>query len=619
MAILEHGAIEAASLASSTADTTADWISAVCSLLGAIVALLTLITVCFASDQILTRHRLGLSKQCLGTWKSVVVLPSALRMQTRIMTPTISVSLLVAKRWQPKISSSAGFGRESKGTNGDLEASGTVLVQASWVNFLEGLGMSPENGKDFYRMRYESESVNGIVPVRWKGRDLAAICSILGFQSIESKPNNRKLMELPTQWSGPLGWLQFRHGSGGCIVEYRRRSVTKDQLPREFHSYYQDLGVESRPFKFKSRLWQSITGMCLSDNEVISFSDTSGWAEKMGDCGGNTEQSANTDYGARTECVGELAGEIKREMFDRKANRPQGLRAKDFEDGMSQVSPQHTCSISGLLRNPGSDMRAMEGNSKKTVVLCPSPGHLSVAIEGELVDSRGLGNDGTHEYSYIYTDEDGVGKVYKHKLGCLRMDTDLLALMKKAVLQIEPDGFYFSPSGLLNFQVSQIWSHASSISERLLDQKCIFSRTRNTSYAMLTIGDLLLISKASVSLRGLIGHNGMDLVWAILASPELFSHLDDCIACTQMQDLLDSTLTCESGRFDFTQMKYSDQEARQAPGEIEVELVGDSAFEGIQIVAAFVDVFLNFFWIDRGWITDIALYDITMPQSVTMC
>ncbi|CUS15570.1 unnamed protein product, partial [Tuber aestivum] len=487
--------------------TTADWISAICSLIAVVLTLITLITVWFASDQILTRHRLGLSKQCLGPWKSIVVLPSALRMQTRIMTPTLSVPLLVANNWQPKFSSPVAFDSESKGPNSDPEGGGMVLVQASWVSFLEGLGMSPENGKGFYKMRYESESVNGIVPVRWKGRDLAAICSILGFQSTKSKPNSKKLMELPTQWSGPLGWLQFRPGPGGCIVEYRRRSMTKDQLPTESHDYYRALDVEIRPFKFKSRLWQSIDGMNLSDNEVISLSDTSECAEKMRDRGRNKEQSVDAICDEGLECGGELAGGgVGRGTLGRGVDGPRGLPDENFEDGMPQVSPQPTFGISDHLRNPSSDVKAMEDNSNKVVILRPSRGHRSSAIEGELVYSRGLGKYRTHEYSYTYTDGEGVAEIYKHKIGCLRMDTHLLALMKKAVLQIEPDGFHFSPSKLLNFQVTQIWSHASSISERQRLHKAInlvnhLQRIKSTSRAMFTMADLGLISKASVSLR----------------------------------------------------------------------------------------------------------------------
>ncbi|PUU83763.1 hypothetical protein B9Z19DRAFT_1104911 [Tuber borchii] len=631
--------------------TMTDWISAICSLVAAVVALITLLTVYQASIQILNRrqlYHLGLSKNSLGPWRSVVASSSILRMQTQIMTPTLSVPLLVSKRWEPKISYPVGFELGLKGTEADLEAGGVALARASWVNFLEGLGVSPEDDGDFYEMRYESELVNGIVPMRWEGRDLAAICSILGFQSIGSKPNAGKLMELPTQWCGPLGWLQFRASSEGCIVEYRRRSVIKNQLSQELHDYYKGLDVGSRPFKLKSRLWQSISGMCFSDQKVISLSDASEWAEKMRNREENAERPFDEACEVFIECEEKLTDDrVMGILFGKKANRPEGLQPEAFKNGMSQLSPQHTRGISDLLN---SEVKGIEDNSKKMVVLYPSRGHLAVSTEGELVHSRGLEKDDLYEYSYIYRDEDEVG-VYEHKLGRLCMDMELLKHMKEAILEIGPDGFYFSPSKLLNFQVAQIWSHACSVSERCLDQKCIlpidslelsageeakkhasgeelyyaiklinnFQLIKSTSRAMFTTADMVLISRASVSLRRLIGSGGKDLIWAILASPELFDRLLYHITNTTMKDLLDFSLTCKSGRFDLKLVKCSEPEAGQAADGIKVELVEDGTFEGIQVVAALMDVFLNLFWIDRSWVTDVALYDTTMPQSVTMC
>ncbi|KAG0137946.1 hypothetical protein HOY82DRAFT_319777 [Tuber indicum] len=647
MAIFERMAIATASLAPHVTGTSAEWISAICSLIAVALALFTLITVCLASDQILIRHRLGLSKESLGPWMPTVVSPSAFRMQMRVLTPTLSVRLLVAKNWQPVISIPLGFELPPKSAKTDLEASRMVLAQASWVKFLEGLGISPGDDRGFYQMRYESESVNGIVPMRWKGPDLAAICSILGFQPIKSKPNTRKLMDLPTQWSGPLGWLQFRTSSDGCIVEYRRRSVTVDQIPLDLHNYYRNLDVESPPFKLKSRLWQSIGGMCCSDNEVIYLSDT---LEKMRDRGGNVEELVDAMCDERNECPEVYSGgEVVGRMFSKKANRHRGPRG----NRIPQLSPQLTRGISDLLRSPCSDVKGMKGSSRKMVVLRPSPGHLSTALAGELVHNRGLEKDRPYEYTCTHTDKNEVDKHCEHKLGRLCMDTNSLALMKKAVLRIEPDGFYFSPSRLLNLQLAQIWSCAFSISETRPNQQYIFpigqldlwvdegrhgwpsddaperqlynaiklinyfQSIKSTSHPTFTAADMILISRASASLRKLIGPQGMDLVWAILASPKLFGHLADRITHTTMQDLLYSRLICKSGRFNFSQMKRS--EVKLAADEIKVELVEDGTFRGIQVVAAFMDVFLNFFWIDSGWATDVALYDTTMPQSVTMC
>jgi len=78
----------------------------------------------------------------------------------------------------------------------DLEAS--VQAAVSWVNLLQALGLGPKDSQ-YYQLQTEPELVNGMVPMRWKGRDLAALCSILGFQSFENKPCCKSPMPLPMQ------------------------------------------------------------------------------------------------------------------------------------------------------------------------------------------------------------------------------------------------------------------------------------------------------------------------------------------------------------------------------------------------------------------------------------
>lgn len=45
----------------------------------------------------------------------------------------------------------------------------------------------------------------------------------------------------------------------------------------------------------------------------------------------------------------------------------------------------------------------------------------------------------------------------------------------------------------------------------------------------------------------------------------------------------------------------------------------DDNFSSKQVLAAFVHVFLTYFWIEKKWISDVKAYDATIPQSVTMC
>lgn len=148
----------------------ADWISAISSLVAAVVAILTLLGLYLASIRIFTRRlvqRLDRSKKSLGSWQPTVVWPSALRMQRRIETSTLSVPRFISKNWKPTISLPAMFKLGRKDTDWDVEAQRTVPAQAHWVNFLECLGVSSEDGGVFYEMRYESELVNGIVPIHF--------------------------------------------------------------------------------------------------------------------------------------------------------------------------------------------------------------------------------------------------------------------------------------------------------------------------------------------------------------------------------------------------------------------------------------------------------------------
>lgn len=631
-----------------------DWISAVCSLVAAIVAVVTLLTVYLAAMQILSRrqvYRLGVSTKSLGPWKSKVVTPSLLRMQTQISTPTISLPNLVKKNWQPNVTFPTGL--SPKTAVPDPEC-GPVLAEASWVNFLEGLGLEPIKSAALYEMQSESEMVNGIVPMRWKGRDLVGICSILGFQVPENKPDLKRPMPLPTQWSGPLGWLQFRTSSDGCIVEYRRRAVLKNQLPADIHGYYQSLKISHRPLCLVSRLWQSISGLHLPDkNKVLYIGGTNPWGKNTRDREDDVQRSTDEicDEVMKFDPTEE---EIRRMLFGKKSKRPDAA-----QKGLSQMSQSPSASLPGLpefLRGlGGGDFLKSSGTGKsgKMEVLNPCPGLLSVIVQGELADSRGLDFYNCHEYYTQYTDPEEVNKTtHPYKLGHLCMDLVLLELMKEAVLNLKPDGFYFSPTVNLYHNVSGIWSHVEdqtykfkhifqpvelenwrsdpswannveSPNSQLYYAMVLcneFQRIKTTSRAMFTIDDMRMISKASESLRRIVSPQGMDLIWAIIASPELFSDLVQRFGqdSFKVQSVLDSSVKCQNGIVNCTSL--SDAELDPGlDGRYSVPLMGEGDFPGIRILAAFLDVFLTFFWMESKWISDVAMCDTTMPQSVTMC
>jgi len=49
-----------------------------------------------------------------------------------------------------------------------------------------------------------------------------------------------------------------------------------------------------------------------------------------------------------------------------------------------------------------------------------------------------------------------------------------------------------------------------------------------------------------------------------------------------------------------------------------VPLCADGEFSTAQLVAAFVDVCLTFYWLEKKWITDVSMYSAAIPPTVMM-
>lgn len=591
--------------------------------------------------QVLSRreqYRLGMSAKALGPWKKKVVSPSLLKMQTRISTPTITVPKLVSRKFEPNIIFPVGPDTEAASPTPDLEAS---LPEASWVNFLEAIGLQPDNTK-FYDMQSEPDLVNGIVPMRWKGRDLVAISSMLGFQSYEKRPSYKQPMPLPMQWSGPLGWLQFRASSDGCIVEFRRGRELKDQLSTNSHEYYGNLNVKLETPSLEERLWQSIGGLYLDNGELLFLGGADSKEDKKP--GKANERSID-------EIIGEIRGleedptneDIKRIVWGNKKNRPEAVKK-----GSSPMSESQ--SVSDLLSAMSNERNGAGDCEESTVdVMDPCPGLLSVVIEGELMYSRGLDHSTCHEFHRTATDYDEVKKsTHPYHLGNLYMNEDLLKLMKQAVLRLRPDSFYLTSTGMFISDVNDIWKHVRDLSNNsqyefpatkrpkqtqsdnevsntklVLHHAMIlceeFQRIRVTGRAHFTINDMRILSAASASLRVLISpknSSGKDLIWAMIMSPRLFADLARRFGGVEVERVLGLTVESKDGCLDCTKLKDHNPDFN---GKYSVPLLDNGEFTGTQVLAAFLDVFLTFFWIDKCWGSAVALYDSTMPQTVTMC
>ncbi|KAL1614403.1 hypothetical protein SLS56_012106 [Neofusicoccum ribis] len=420
-------------------------------------------------SSLLTEHRayqLGLSPESLGAWRSKVERKSLLGMQSQMYTPTVSLPMLVKEAWKPHIALPVGSDIPDQHPTGDPER---CLAKASWVNFMKALGLSPATEK-LYSMNVQSELINGIIPMRWKGKDLVGICSMLGFQSHEDKPSFKSPMPLPTQWSGPLGWLQFRASADGCICEYRPRRHLENQLPQQVHDSYKDTKKPDQPHSLKSRLWQSINGMSMLDDRLLYL-------------GGTDRRRPGEDLQRSVD--GLL--DSNKSSADSDTSRPQNdhlfdelMMAADLtqEDvigrmagGKKEQPDEFTSRLKQLEKEIDFLPEFLRGIAQKKgtkEVLQPCPGLLSVVIEGELAQSRGLDIGQCQEYHHTYTEHDKVDrKKYPYSLGALCMDDDLLELMKDAIALLKPDGFYFSPTAHLYSDVAEVYSHVDSQSNKL--------------------------------------------------------------------------------------------------------------------------------------------------------
>ncbi|KAI5797850.1 hypothetical protein DFH27DRAFT_514978 [Peziza echinospora] len=531
----------AASAAGGGSNSAVDWTSAISSLVAAIIGVVTLVTVYLAAVQILTQrqiYQLGISPRALGAWRNKVVLSASLfhvRMQTQIQTPKITLPGLVQNGWKPRFTFPLAAdplieepGLLSRITPGsaprpDSESqkttNGTCLAETSWVNFLQALGLGPtatQSSKPLVDMQSQPDLVNGIVPMRWKGKDLVAICSLLGFQSFEDSPSVKTPMPLPMQWSGPLGWIQFRASSDGCIAEFRRRAYTRNSLPVDAKGYF-EIFFQLAKFKHAEKpsqkdilmlsLWRTVHGMYIpADDEHDELETNSGEVvesfkqkeKPVEDQEKSVEAATETPDKEKPIRVVYLGGSNPLDK-DEDANKrsPQkifqhglntdltdddaqtliygkyGMRPDDVRSGLQygqSLAKQKKSALDELLasrlgKRPEEDRDLLN----KAHVLKKCPGLLSVTTEGEYVDSRGLGIEDALELERVLVHPQDVDrKTHRFKLGWFFMDDKILTHMKKGLIHMRPWGFYFAAPSRLASDIKRIYAHVDKVCNILI-------------------------------------------------------------------------------------------------------------------------------------------------------
>ncbi|KAI1207186.1 uncharacterized protein F4807DRAFT_435997 [Annulohypoxylon truncatum] len=646
-----------------SADISAtDWISSVSSVVAALVGIITLFTVYIGAMQLLSQsrmYRLGLSWRSLGPWRSTAAKSTLFGLQRRVFTPNVSLKFLVKQKWKPNLTFPTGFSRSECVERGD-----NVQAKTTWVNFMQALNLSPsDNG--LFEMQDAAELVNGIIPMHWTGHDLVGFSSILGFQSHEDCPSFISPMPLPMQWSGPLGWLQFRSSSNGCIAEFRRRMGLKDQISTNLHKQLhrlRDLPLES--YALDSRLWNSIGGFSLGDKRYLYL----GGADRHA----RPQDSEDDMPMTGTQMYDDLMAhdlpddEIIRKLFGKKEDRPTALRRDVEKRGVGRTQRGHDGDVPDFLHSAVRD--AMESSEKKQI-LRPCPGLLSVTVQGELAYNRGLNIEDCREYDRKYIDAEDIdhGK-YPYNLGDMYMDLELLKLMKEAVLLLRPDGFYFSPAYHLYKDLIQVYQHVEKQSNKLvnifphlsdssttpLDQSqgslfsnstssqgqnygCVYfamelcnelQQTRKGKRACFTVTDMRLMALSTTDLKDIISptkdRDSQDLVWAFLYSPKLFDDVLELLKTAKPEQILTTRVTTkvttEGKSLDCADLLHvgKEQEDEKQIALYEVPELGNAEFTGAQVLASLSVVLITYFWIEKRWCTDVAAYERTMPQSVLM-
>ena len=148
---------------------------------------------------------------------------------------------------------------------------------------------------------------------------------------------------------------------------------------------------------------------------------------------------------------------------------------------------------------------------------------------------------------------------------------------------------------------------------------------------------MILISKVSMALEAnyLAPNGGEHLMWAMVTCPKLFIFILELFGKNRIQDVLAAKLVVHTnaadpcGFVDCTELaRLGAAPAADHPDAIfRVPLMRGAGqadakdYAGNIILAAFLELIITFYWVQKSsrWITDVHMYDSTIPQTVTMC
>jgi hypothetical protein len=476
-------------------------------------------------------------------------------------------------------------------------------------------------------------------------------------------------MPLPIQWHGPLGWLQFRPSTEGCVVEFRRRAQVDNQLDASLHKYYSTLPRPHEPQFLIARLWWTISALMLKDGKALyiggfdrehfeivrrKVEQVKGKLENAlidedpsdhrPDDGQNKQRAGTTLLDTSPE---DLFDELLRSNLTREEIILRVQTGRKLETHPPKAASQSTRD------NVFDFVRGLKKEAGIIELLKPCPGLLSTVSEGELADVRGLNIQNCIEYHRI--PEITLSRIDQEKLcysiGDLRMDRELLAKIKEAMEMLTPDGFFFTPTGLLSSTLKDIFSSLSPLmfakKQTIFTDSAVQDWPPNFPYrdelfhAMLlcnnfeeilskgnadfTVNDMVIMAKAAHSLRKTMS-TPPDLCWAMIICPKLFKDLAEFFENSfDVKSFDGKVVKCSQEVLDCTEilkdaLAQQDNDGSSGPTyTYETPLCNDGSYTGWELLAAFTNLIITYDWFRKRWRSEVGVYDHVIPQSITFC
>ncbi|RPA74112.1 hypothetical protein BJ508DRAFT_40257 [Ascobolus immersus RN42] len=642
-------------------------------------------------------------------------------------------SLVEGETWNPSVNLPRRRNNQISTRDSDVERGPDLDASyPTWPSFLEALGVSPSARGDsyhppIYSMRSQAELVNGKVPMVWSGKDIVALCSALGFQTpvtdlAQMRECHRRPMPLPMQWSGPLGFLRFTESPFGCVLEYRSRVIHKNQIDKEIHDFYGTSSPDSAPIRLVERLWNAINGMSLdedrsnktnpeitllylggADRKKRSAMEASSVKPDAKDASShgpgavsNSSNDIEKDVGKALElCKNRSMGDgevLTRAVLDKhvlsvQANEVQRLEAhtaksdlrnlKDAKNGFGPSSKSKGSSdmpefMKGLLQSGGGGNVVTNSNGKPFQILSPCPALFTNIIEGEMAGSRGLDLSRciTYHRRYVSAAEaTGSQDSFPYSMGRLYMDLTLLKYIKRSVLNLYPDGFFYTPGLCLAQDTKQIWmnprclvkpktleSLVQGAGDNTMVKSVLFSETVTTSLVSIaqdpsdsflritnairlcnilasnrlapslsyTITDMRALGAAHRLLREgfAMSPEMKDLTWALVYSATLLGSIAKFFRRKSKIPIHSIILRVRAERatvfWDGRDSTHA--HANSTPNQsIVLPLVADADFTCRQVLEVYLCVLITAFWLSKKVVSDVSIYDAGMPRSLLMC